>query len=455
MRSANKPTISWATAMTITRRVFLLLFVAVVNSAILYAQRSSSDEIRANVLLSASNYAAYPDSSLPALTPAPKGYIPFYINHYGRHGSRWLIRETHYGIPVEQLEIAQRNGKLTEKGKKVLADLKQLKKMSQDRLGELTDVGADQHKRIAARMFRNFPEIFGGDTPIDAKSTIVIRCILSMENELQQLIALNPKLKIKHDASMADMYYMNYNDTSVNSIRKSASATLQEFQSKNIHPQRLTRELISDTLFINDSIDAASLMNKLFDVAGNMQSHYPIESEYTPNTNISFINLFNQKEIYELWQNSNAFWYVYYGPSPLTMGRMPYIEKNLLQNMIQSADIAITDANKNSNGRPSPSATLRFGHESCLMPLACLMELNDAGVQEKNLDNLANVWRNYDIYPMACNIQMIFYKKRGTDDILVKVLLNEKEARLPIESDMKPYYHWKEVKAYYENKLNQ
>ena len=24
----------------------------------------------------------------PALTPAPKGYTPFYISHYGRHGSR-------------------------------------------------------------------------------------------------------------------------------------------------------------------------------------------------------------------------------------------------------------------------------------------------------------------------------------------------------------------------------
>ena len=28
----------------------------------------------------------------PARTPAPEGYEPFYISHYGRHGSRWLLR---------------------------------------------------------------------------------------------------------------------------------------------------------------------------------------------------------------------------------------------------------------------------------------------------------------------------------------------------------------------------
>ena len=26
---------------------------------------------------------------VPALTPAPKGYDPFYLSHYGRHGSRY------------------------------------------------------------------------------------------------------------------------------------------------------------------------------------------------------------------------------------------------------------------------------------------------------------------------------------------------------------------------------
>ena len=54
---------------------------------------------------------------------------------------------------------------------------------------------------------------------------------------------------------------------------------------------------------------------------------------------------------------------------------------------------------------------------------------------------------------MAGNIQFVFYRKKGSDDILVKVLLNERETKLPVQSDVAPYYHWKDVELYYRNKL--
>ena len=55
---------------------------------------------------------------------------------------------------------------------------------------------------------------------------------------------------------------------------------------------------------------------------------------------------------------------------------------------------------------------------------------------------------------MAANIQFIFYRKNTKDDdVLVKVLLNENEATLPIVSDCAPYYHWKDFKDFYLKKL--
>ena len=38
-------------------------------------------------------------------------------------------------------------------------------------------------------------------------------------------------------------------------------------------------------------------------------------------------------------------------------------------------------------------------------------------------------------------------------DVLVKVLLNNREARLPLQTDCAPYYHWTDVKRYYLRKL--
>ena len=94
------------------------------------------------------------------------------------------------------------------------------------------------------------------------------------------------------------------------------------------------------------------------------------------------------------------------------------------------------------------------------MPLACLMELDSCGVKTTDLDHLEDYWVNYRIYPMACNIQLVFYRPKKTkvgelktDDILVKALLNEKEATLPVATDNYPYYKWSELRQYYLNKL--
>ena len=54
---------------------------------------------------------------------------------------------------------------------------------------------------------------------------------------------------------------------------------------------------------------------------------------------------------------------------------------------------------------------------------------------------------------MAGNIQLIFYRKAGSDDVLVKFLLHEKETSIPVKTDMAPYYHWKDVEAFYRSEL--
>jgi hypothetical protein len=123
---------------------------------------------------------------------------------------------------------------------------------------------------------------------------------------------------------------------------------------------------------------------------------------------------------------------------------MPFSQRNLLKNIIETAD-TVTQT----------QATLRFGHEVCVMPLACLLELDNCGMAVKNLDELDTYWRNYRIFPMGCNIQLVFYrpKKGKTGDILVKALLNEREAYMPAQTDCWPYYKWQDLRQYYLDKL--
>ena len=413
-------------------------------------ETSAKEEIMANRFLAGSNYLDY-DRQLPtrALTPTPKGYEPYYMSHYGRHGSRWLISDGNYSHPIATLETAKEMGKLTAKGEEVLETLKAIYKTSTKRLGDLTTVGERQHHGIGKRMTQNFPEIFKKkDVMIDARSTVVTRCILSMIAECEELAAANPTARIHNDVSESLQYYLNqpWEGIVKEMGRNTGDKEDRDYSIKWTHPERLMKELFNDQDYVYNNVAAGALMRQLFHVACNMQSH---------DTNLELFSLFTDEEIYDQWRQKNIGWYLDYGPSPVSGGKMPFSQLNLLKNIIETADtVTMTQA------------TLRFGHEVCVMPLACLLELDNCGMAVDNLDELDKYWRNYRIFPMGCNIQLIFYrplpfKPKGKgkglpkpSPVLVKALLNEREAYLPIETNQWPYYDWQQLREYYLKKIS-
>ena len=103
-----------------------------------------------------------------------------------------------------------------------------------------------------------------------------------------------------------------------------------------------------------------------------------------------------------------------------------------------------------------PGAQLRFGHETVLLPLVCLLEVEDYGLSTDNLESLdRRGWANYRIFPMGANLQLVFYRQSpADDDVLFKVLLNENEVHLPLKSVEDVYYHWSDFRKYYLSKLD-
>ena len=401
-------------------------------------ETSAKDEIAANIYLAGSNYLDYDrQMSDKALTPSPKNYEPYYMSHYGRHGSRWLISDGNYSKPIATLKAAKQMGKLTPLGEKTLETIEAIYATADKRLGDLTTVGERQHHGIGKRMAQNFPEIFKTkNLKIDARSTTVNRCILSMIAECEELAAANPTAQIHNDVSESLQYYLNQPwDGIVEKLGKKNGKTETHYSLMWTHPERLMKELFNDQQFVYENINAGSLMRQIFHVACNMQSH---------DTNLELFSLFTKEEIYDQWRLKNIGWYINYGASPLSSGKMPFSQLNLLKNIIATAD-TVTQT----------QATLRFGHEVCVMPLACLLELDNCGMAVNNLDELDKYWRNYRIFPMGCNIQLIFYrpKKSKTGDILVKALLNEREAYLPIKTTQWPYYNWQDLRKYYLDKI--
>ena len=406
--------------------------------------QTAKEEIYADILKSGSNYMAY-QAPTKALTKAPKGYEPFYMSHYGRHGSRWLINENDYTSVIRVFRRANELGKLTPLGKEALAKLERFIPTTKGRLGELSDIGEQQHHGIGRRMTENFPEIFSGkDAEVDARSTVVVRCILSMTAECEELTAFNPQMKMHNDVSESYQYYLNHNFSQrLKDASRNRGSIVDEYKKKYTHPERFCRALFNDESYWNDEdFRPRSFMRAVFNVITNMQSHGNGEDMW---------NLFTTEECYDLWKIVNIDWYLGYGAAPQTGGIMQFNQADLLHNIIETTDTVMASKTF-KNG-----ATLRFGHEVCVMPLACLLELDSCGRQVQDLDHLEDYWVNYRIYPMACNIQLVFYRSKKLKDapILVKALLNEKEATLPVPTDQYPYYKWDDLRAYYVKKLKE
>lgn len=404
-----------------------------------YAQ-TTQEEIYSNIEKSGSVYYAYPDIN-ESYTPAPKGYKPFYISHYGRHGSRYLIGDNDYLTIMETLAKADSVGFLTETGKDVRKRLDIVWKDAEGQGGELTPMGYRQHRGIADRMYHNFPEVFKGQRQISARATVVVRCVLSMTAFCETLKGLNPKLEFTYGSGERYMRYLNHWNKEAREFTSDQSAwraDYRQFRKEHIRPERLMKLLFTNQNYVKQHINAEDLMMGLYWVASDMQN---------TELDLSFYDLFEKEELFNIWQVINYGHYVCNGTCPWGKEIVQRTFIPLLENILNSADEAINNT--------SVAATLRFGHDGNVMPLTGLLQLENCYNEENNSADFYKVWSDFKIVPMAANVQMIFFRKDKSDDILVKFMLNEKEVSIPLESDVKPYYHWKDVEKFYRNKIEE
>ena len=136
------------------------------------------------------------DPSPKALTPAPKGYEAVYISHYGRHGSRYAYTDQAYTIILGMLREGKEQGNLTAYGEDLLTRLEPFWEHVRYRVGDLTEVGWNQHQVIALTMAGNYPTVFGKGSLVDACSSPSVRSIMSMSSCCVALSRLAPLARI-------------------------------------------------------------------------------------------------------------------------------------------------------------------------------------------------------------------------------------------------------------------
>ncbi len=404
-----------------------------------YNGQISKEEILSDINTTGGVYYAYPTSNIE-LSKVPKDYTPFYISHYGRHGSRWLISENDFLSVLKVLRSASDNQALTENGINALKKLEKIWKLAEGHNGDLTELGAKQQEEISRRMIKNNFQAFEGKSFVTAKSTVVPRCIISMAYFTKELIANNPNINLTIESSDKYMKYLNHHTKESIDFRNGDSFWQEEkrkFRQDNMQPDRFVNNLFNNKNYIYKNINPEKLMEGFYWIASDMQNI---------NTDISFYDLFTKDELFNIYQSINYQTYVNDGPSPLSKG---IVKKNaipLVKNILNEAEYYIDNKIR--------GASLRFGHDGNIIPLLALLKIEGMDNEEINPKEVFKVWNTFQAAPMAANLQLIFYKNKK-NNVVVKILHNEREVKIPLDTNNFPYYEWKDVKSYLERIISE
>jgi hypothetical protein len=364
------------------------------------------------------------------LTKAPSGYKPFYISHYARHGSRYYWNGFLYKELDSLLTTAHNKQLLTAEGEAFYQRFDAAKQELTTGVSELSDLGWEQHQRIARIMYNNFPEVFKKGGNVLAISSLTGRCVLSMSAFCQELVQCNPKIEIREQSSRFTLDGVVPGDRQ-NPIKhkfEKPRPRYEQNRDKFKGIDTLQQTVISRVFTSTEGLPGN--MNRIGENLINLYTSLPsIGHEGMMG------NIITDEEIANRWEGSNLGTYSWLFPNQYEM--IP-----ILRDIIKKADAAI-------DGSSDHISDLRFGHDTCIGPLTILMGINGADLDPEDPYEIKNCYQNWNT-GKACNIQLIFYRgKKGSDDILVKCLLNGQEASLPVTTNQFPYYKWSDLRQLY------
>lgn len=423
-------------------RHFVVILLAVASVAAV--AQTTREEVLATPEKAGGVYYAYPvpEEGLPVTAP-PAGYEAFYAAHFGRHGSRYLISARDYSKMLRLMEQGDSAGVLTPLGKDVLRRLRLVWEEAEGHDGDLSPLGARQHKGIAKRMMRNYPGIFSPTARVTARATMVVRCVLSMAAFCEGLKEEIPTMQITQEASNKYMPYLNFHSKRSQEYTGEEGpwrADYNEWEKKHVRGERLVKSLFTDTKFVYKRRSAKGIAWGFYWIAVDIQD---MEIK-----GVDFFDLFTPDELFDIWQTFNYAFYVKDGPYPGNGGLIVANAANALGDIVERADRAIADGIQ--------GADLRFAHDGNLIPLAALMQIENCYNEQSDPSLFYTAFADFKIAPMAGNIQIILFRK-GNDPkapVLAKVLHNEREVAIPaVKTKQFPFYQWSDLRKFFLSQI--
>ena len=380
---------------------------------------------------------------------APKGYSPFYISHIARHGSRFMSSRYADCFQVaDSLAYYDGKGMLTEDGLALMEDIRTLHRMADGRYGDLTSLGAQEHRDICARMVRHYPEVFTDPArqEVVTWSTASQRVQDSRTAFTGELLKRMPALHIDEQSARQKAksyglqevtgYPMTKEERAeARTTEKNFSSTLSELR-KGYH-----FDVFAGRIFLDPSaVPARSVRNIAIKAFRALKTACVNEGPGLPDLD----KYFTVEELYYLWIGGSMPWCRYLNFPGYTYPITAASGGGILECIVKDADQAL------ASGSPV-AATLRFSHDTYLLPLMATIPFEGTVLSDNYLE-IPEHFQDFNFVCPACNVQLIFYRS-ADGPVLVKFLLNEKESLIhglaPLTGR---YYKWDKVKKFWRNR---
>lgn len=363
----------------------------------------------------------------------PDSLVAVFINHVGRHGARYPSSAANCRELKAALMKADSLGTISSTGRDLLRLTDRVMQLSAGQWGALDSLGMAEQAGIATRMLRNYPELFGGDVTVSALSSYSPRAMMSMYSFTHRLDRLN-------------------NETTFTTLTgRTTSPLMRPF------------DTVQDYIEFRDNKVWEPVYNEYFDatcpttaIMRALGSRYPFDnadhvrrlaySEWAVVAGCSAMSVevdplvyFTSDEFNAVWSCFNLRQYLRYSAS--TVSSVPAdIASQLVLNLVQTTDAFI-------GGEQTTTVRLRFGHAETLMPLVSLLRLRGCYYLTNYFDTVALHWRDFDIVPMAANLQLVLFRSRNSGRYYLRASLNETPIPLLPNSD-ELYVPWQQARDY-------
>ncbi|MCM1356565.1 MAG: hypothetical protein NC212_09210 [Staphylococcus sp.] len=360
----------------------------------------------------------------------PDSLTPVYINHVGRHGARFLSSSKYTKSLLRALHKADSLRTITPMGKELITICKFVEERVAGRWGALDSLGMAEQRAIASRAHAAFRPLFVNQK-INAISSYIPRCVMSMDEFTHQLTRLDNKIEIYTSSGRQNSPLMRPWEDDKDYIAFSDSdlwrKVYDEYSERELPQAVALRALGSNYPFVGD--EAKDVSMSIYKVLAGCAAM---------SINVDLQKFFSKAEINALWRVENMHHYLTHSASTLSSAA-PDLAVRLLNELIKTMDEAV-------DGTNPYSVMLRFGHAETLMPILALMHLPGCYYITNYFDTVALHWRDFYVIPMAANLQMILFKSES-GKYYVRTDLNETPVPL-IPGRSTIYTPWEAAKEY-------